>query len=125
MLKYKDIKPSVYIETTVVSYLVARPSADVILSSRQQTTRQLWEDYSDNFEFVVSDVVITEIRQGDEIAAQRRIEALAGFTVLIVGFTIKAGYRMYAGHLGLPCFFFNYHWKNSEGRLLLFDLKND
>ncbi len=82
MLKYKDIKPSVYIETTVVSYLVARPSADAILSGRQQTTRQLWEDYSDNFEFVVSDVVITEIRQGDEIAAQRRIEALAGFTVL-------------------------------------------
>lgn len=82
MLKYKDIKSRVYIETTVVSYLIARPSADATLSGRQQTTRQLWENYSDNFEFVVSDVVITEIRQGNEIAAQRRIDALAGLTVL-------------------------------------------
>lgn len=82
MLKYKKIKSKVYIETTVVSYLVARPSTDAILSVRQRVTRQFWEDYSDNFEFIVSDVVITEIRQGDEIAAQRRVDALAGLTVL-------------------------------------------
>ena len=82
MLKYEDIKPSVYIETTVVSYLAARPSADATLGARQRVTRQFWENYSDNFEFVVSDVVITEIRQGDKIAAQRRIDALAGLTVL-------------------------------------------
>ena len=82
MLKYEQIKPSVYIETTVVSYLAARPSADATLSVRQRVTRQFWEDYSDNFEFIVSDVVITEIRQGDEIAAQRRVDALAGLTVL-------------------------------------------
>lgn len=82
MLKYEEIKPSVYIETTVVSYLAARPSVDATLSVRQRVTRQFWEDYSDNFEFIVSDVVITEIRQGDEIAAQRRVDALAGLTVL-------------------------------------------
>jgi hypothetical protein len=82
MLKYEEIKPSVYIETTVVSYLTSRASADDILGGRQQATRQLWEDHSDNFEFIVSDIVITEIRQGDEIAAQRRIDALTGLTVL-------------------------------------------
>ena len=82
MLKYEEIKPKVYIETTVVSYLAARPSADTTLGARQRVTRQFWENYSDNFEFVVSDVVITEIRQGDEIAAQRRVDALAGLTVL-------------------------------------------
>ena len=82
MLKYEEIKSTVYIETTVVSYLVARPSADATLGARQRVTRQLWENYSDTLEFVVSDVVITEIRQGDEIAAQRRIDALAGLTVL-------------------------------------------
>ncbi|MDE0683494.1 MAG: type II toxin-antitoxin system VapC family toxin [Candidatus Poribacteria bacterium] len=82
MLKYEQIKPKVYIETTIVSYLVARSSTDATLSVRQRVTRQFWEDYSDNFEFIVSDVVITEIRQGDEIAAQRRIDALAGLTLL-------------------------------------------
>lgn len=84
MIKYENIKPKVYIETTVVSYLVARPSEDTTLGTRQQVTRQLWEDYSDNFEFIVSDIVITEIRQGDKIAAQRRIDALVGLTVLDV-----------------------------------------
>ena len=82
MLKYEEIKPKIYIETIVVSYLVARPSADATLDARQRVTRQFWENYSDNFEFIVSDVVITEIRQGDEIAAQRRIDALVGLTVL-------------------------------------------
>ncbi|MDE0690364.1 MAG: type II toxin-antitoxin system VapC family toxin [Candidatus Poribacteria bacterium] len=82
MIKYEAIKPKVYIETTVVSYLVARPSNDVTLAERQRATRALWENYSDTFEFIVSDIVITEIRQGNEIAAQRRIEALAELTVL-------------------------------------------
>ncbi len=82
MLKYKKIKSTVYIETTVVSYLVARPSTEATLGARQRVTQQFWENYSDTLEFVVSDVVITEIRQGNEIAAQRRIDALAGLTVL-------------------------------------------
>ena len=82
MIKYEAIRPKVYIETTVVSYLVARPSNDVTLAERQRATRELWENYSDTFEFIVSDIVITEIRQGNEIAAQRRIDALAGLTVL-------------------------------------------
>ena len=82
MIKYTDIKSKVYIETTVVSYLVARSSADAILDARQQVTRQFWENHSDTFEFIVSDIVITEIRQGNEMAAQRRIDALAGLTVL-------------------------------------------
>ena len=82
MIKYEAIKPKVYIETTVVSYLVARPSNDVTLTERQRATRELWENYPDTFEFIVSDIVITEIRQGNKIAAQRRIDALAGLTVL-------------------------------------------
>lgn len=82
MIKYNEIKPKVYIETTVVSYLVARSSTDAILDARQQVTRQFWENHSDTFEFIVSDIVITEIRQGNEMAAQRRIDALAGLTVL-------------------------------------------
>ena len=54
MLKYLTTKPGVYIESTVVSYLVARPSDNPILAARQKTSRQLWEDYADRFEFVIS-----------------------------------------------------------------------
>ena len=82
MILYNTIKPKVYVETTVVSYLVARPSHNVTLAARQQATRQLWEEYSDHFEFIISNVVVGEVRAGDPIAAQRRLEMLTDLTVL-------------------------------------------
>ena len=71
MLRYVTIKPRVYVEPTVVSYLVARPSNNLVLAARQEASRQLWENYADRFEFVISSVVRDEIRQGDATAAQK------------------------------------------------------
>ena len=82
MIYSTAITPKVYIETTVVSYLVARPSNDVTLATRQRATRQLWEEHSGNFEFVVSDIVLTEAKRGDASAAERRLNALTGLTIL-------------------------------------------
>ena len=82
MIQYNTVKPKVYVETTVVSYLVARPSHDVTLAARQQATQQLWTEHSHNFEFVVSDIVLTESSQGDAMAVQHRLGVLAGLTVL-------------------------------------------
>ena len=61
MVYYTAPGPKVYIETTVVSYLVAWPSPDSTVASWQQATRQLWEDYADRFEFVVSDIVLGQL----------------------------------------------------------------
>ena len=82
MIQYNTLKPKVYVETTVVSYLAARPSHDVTLAARQQVTLQLWEEYSNNFEFVISNVVVSEAREGNPIAAQRRLEILANLPVV-------------------------------------------
>lgn len=82
MIQYNTTRPKVYIETTVVSYLAARPSHDVTLAARQQVTLQLWEEYSNNFEFVISNVVVSEAREGNPIAAQRRLEMLANLPVV-------------------------------------------
>ena len=82
MIQYTATKLKVYVETTVVSYLVARPSHDTTLASRQQATQQLWTKYTENFEFVISNVVVSEAREGDPIAAQRRLEVLANLPVL-------------------------------------------
>ncbi|MDE0425851.1 MAG: type II toxin-antitoxin system VapC family toxin [Candidatus Poribacteria bacterium] len=84
MIQYSVPKPKVYVETTVVSYLVARPSHDTTLASRQQATQQLWTEYAENFEFVISDIVLNEVSRGDVIAAQRRLEVLADLPVLDV-----------------------------------------
>ena len=82
MLKYITIKPRVYIEPTVVSYLVARPSDNPILASRQRASRRLWWDYADRFEFVISQVVLAEIQRGDATAAQQRLEIISALTIL-------------------------------------------
>lgn len=79
---YSEKKPTVYIEPTVVSHLVARASADVTLASWQRATRRLWEDYADRFEFVISRLVRAEVGRGDSTAAQRRLEVIAHLTVL-------------------------------------------
>ena len=84
MIHYGEIKPRVYLETTVISYLVGRQSSDPTLASWQQITRQLWEEYMDEFTFVISPVVLTEASQGNPEAAQRRLEVLSHLRVLEV-----------------------------------------
>lgn len=84
MINYQKIKPRVYIEPTVISHLVARPSNDPILASWQRASRQLWEDYADKFEFVISPIVRAEIQQGDLIVARQRLEVVSQLTVLEV-----------------------------------------
>ena len=82
MVNYVTTKPRVYIEPTVISHLVARPSDDAILASWQRASRQLWEDYADRFEFVISDVVLAEIQRGDPTAAQQRLDMVSSLTIL-------------------------------------------
>ena len=82
MLEYGTIKSSVYIEPTVISHLVARPSNDPILASWQSASRQLWENYADRFEFVISKIVLAEIQQGYPTAAQQRFETVSLLRIL-------------------------------------------
>ena len=49
---------SVYIETTVISYLVSRPSRDILVAAHQQTTYDWWASRRQEFECFISQVVI-------------------------------------------------------------------
>jgi hypothetical protein len=51
---------SAYLETSIISYVVARPSRDVIVAGHQQTTQDWWANRRSEFECVVSQVVIDE-----------------------------------------------------------------
>ena len=64
---------SVYIETTVVSYLVARPSRDLLVAAHQQATHDWWRDRRQAFECYVSQVVLDEASAGDAEAATARM----------------------------------------------------
>ena len=70
-------KSRVYIETTIVSYLVASPSADLIQAAHQQLTRNWWAGRN-RFDLFVSRAVVAEAERGAQDAAARRVEALRG-----------------------------------------------
>ena len=59
------MKQRVYLETTIVSYLTARPSRDLILAAHQEVTRQWWEQRRADFEIYVSQLVLDEAGRGD------------------------------------------------------------
>ncbi|MFO0804906.1 MAG: type II toxin-antitoxin system VapC family toxin [Gemmataceae bacterium] len=67
---------TVYLETSFISYLVARPSRDVIVAGHQQTTQDWWANRRSGFECVISQVVIDEALAGDSSEAQKRLAIL-------------------------------------------------
>jgi len=66
------MKPRIYVETSVISYLAARPSADAINATRQHFSYQLWQKRG-QFELLVSDAVLAEVQVGDDEAVQNRL----------------------------------------------------
>ena len=75
------MKSKVYLETTIVSYLVASSTPDIIQAAHQQVTREWWTR-RERFALFVSRPVLTEAGRGDATAAARRLEAMAGIPVL-------------------------------------------
>lgn len=76
-------KPKVYVETTIISYLTAFASRDIIRAAHQQVTREWW-DGREEFDLYTSEVVVREASVGDPVAAEARLTALAGIPVLSV-----------------------------------------
>lgn len=77
------MKQRVYVETTIVSYLTARPSRDLIIAAHQAVTRQWWERRAD-FDLYVSQQVVDEAGRGDPEAARQRLLLLIGVARLRV-----------------------------------------
>ncbi len=76
------VKKSVYIETTIVSYLTGRPSRDVIRAARQEITRRWWKDRREDFDLFIAQGVLDEARRGDKRAAASRTRILDRLTRL-------------------------------------------
>ncbi|MBI2433468.1 MAG: type II toxin-antitoxin system VapC family toxin [Candidatus Hydrogenedentes bacterium] len=76
------MKSRVYIETSVVSYLISRTSCDVVTEARQQLTRDWWKEAHHQFDFVISELVKEEAAAGDPLAARERLHILAALTTL-------------------------------------------
>jgi hypothetical protein len=76
-------KPSVYIETSVIGYLVRRLNPrDVTIAHHQMRTREWWSARREHFELFVSAFVVEEARKGDAVLAAQRLGALSELTLL-------------------------------------------
>ena len=69
--------PRVYVETSIISYLSARPSRDIVIAAHQALTRRWWRGRRD-YSLFVSQIVADEAALGDRVASARRLRALLG-----------------------------------------------
>jgi hypothetical protein len=76
------MKQTLYLETTIPSYLTSRPSRDLIIAGHQQVTKEWWEKRRDAFQIYISQLVIDEAGAGDPGAAQERMQVIKDFSVL-------------------------------------------
>ena len=80
----EKMKPKVYLETTVISYFTARTSRDIVTAAHQQLTQEWWEGRKRNFDLFISQIVLQEVREGDEDAIKRRLEMLESIPTIEV-----------------------------------------
>ncbi|MCL0065682.1 type II toxin-antitoxin system VapC family toxin [Dehalococcoidia bacterium] len=83
------MKPKVYVETSVVSYLTGWPSRDLIVAAHQQITREWWQSRT-RFDLYVSQIVIREAAGGDPEAAALRLKVLEGVQVLQLSSEVRS-----------------------------------
>jgi predicted nucleic acid-binding protein len=80
----EESKASVYVETTIISYLVARPSRDLVMAGHQQITHEWWDTRRKDFDLYVSLAVVDEVSLGETEMAEKRLQAIRSFPRLDV-----------------------------------------
>lgn len=96
------MKSKVYLETTIVSYLTARPSRDPVMHGLIGETKAWWEGRREAYELWVSDLVMLEASQGDPSAARRRQAVLRRLSSLRTDPAAQALAASLVSHLAVP-----------------------
>lgn len=95
------MKHSVYIETTIVSYLAARPSNNLLQSAYQQQTHQWWS-FKKQYKLYAADLVIDEALKGDKEQAENRIKLLDNCELLVTTIEILSIAKQLINHAAPP-----------------------
>jgi hypothetical protein len=76
------MKPKIYVETSVISYLTSRPNRDLVIAGNQQVTQEWWHKRRAQYDLYVSQLVVQEASFGDATAAAARLQVLDGIPLL-------------------------------------------
>jgi predicted nucleic acid-binding protein len=96
------MKPRLYVETSVVSYLAARRSSNSDTANRQRITAHWWEQERHRYELLISETVEEECRRGDREQSSRRMKILAEISVVSLNSEIIELAEALIGPRGLP-----------------------
>ncbi len=96
------MNPRVYIETTIISYLTAWRSPQLVMAAHQEATRQWWDDERHHFDLYVSEAVIEEASAGDAEAARRRLDVIDGIAELKITDEVRDLAKALVEHGQLP-----------------------
>jgi predicted nucleic acid-binding protein len=96
------MRPKVYVETSILSYLAARASRDPVTAGRQVITRRWWETEREKYSLVVSEAVEAECERGDPEMVKRRQDLLEGLSLFPVDERILEVARLLVVPSGLP-----------------------
>jgi hypothetical protein len=95
-------KPALYLESTIISYLAAYPSRDLIVAAHQQITHEWWDRARSKFSNYISQAVLDEIGIGDPNAASRRLALVAELPILALTEEVESLAEEYLHKLRLP-----------------------
>ena len=73
---------TVYIETSILGYLTARPSRDIVVAANIEVTKEWWNTRRGDFQLYSAQAVVKETSQGDVVIASQRLEILANLSLL-------------------------------------------
>ncbi|MHA1919587.1 MAG: type II toxin-antitoxin system VapC family toxin [Promethearchaeota archaeon] len=95
-------KKTVYIETSVISYLTARPSSNLLAAAWQKATNDWWDTQRNRFSLFASEIVIEEAAKGDAKAAELRLTALKEIPLLEITDSVLAFSKMLINEGAIP-----------------------
>ena len=93
---------TVYIETSILGYLTARSTKDLILAANIEITKDWWEFRRNAFTLYTSEVVLEEVAQGDAEIAAQRLELLRDFPLLALNQAVQDLAAQFLARSSLP-----------------------
>ncbi|MEG4012894.1 MULTISPECIES: type II toxin-antitoxin system VapC family toxin [unclassified Microcoleus] len=93
---------TLYIETSILGYLTARSTKNLILAANIEVTKDWWEYRRSAFTMYISQAVLNEVAQGDTEIAVQRMELLRGVPLLELNQAVRELAAQFLARSNLP-----------------------
>ena len=93
---------TVYIETSILGYLTARPGRDVVVAASIEITREWWDTRRSDFQLYSSQAVVKETSQGDAVIASQRLKILRNLPLIDLNQSVFDLAEQFLGRSSLP-----------------------